>query len=500
MDQQAANLLAALRRPAASSESKLALLNSLKSDIKHFRVPENAQPSIFEALKQAIAQQSSSSIASAAFSTLGHLIKRLKIQDPDGKAIVALAPRLFPALQERLGDQRDAYRQGASQALSEIWPFCSQDVEHLILEDAIGGTNARAKQEGMHWVARMHQEQGLHFKSFVGQMVARLEDHDGSVRDAAKESLIELFTPASTPAKNDLKKQLRLHEVRSTIVEQILKQIGIGASAAPAHAHQEVDLAASTRSLPALEHMAQFAEAFNSEEARPPPVEEVHMDPLFIDSQRELEDMLRDMLPHFEGKESEENWPLRDKDITKLRKLTKGNAPSEFHNAYMSGMKQLQEGTLKQANTLRTTPATNACQLVQELARTLGPAMDSLTELYLQNFIKMCANTKNIAAQNGNLTTDTIFQYVSYNVRLMQHISMATQDKNKNPRMFAAGWLRTLLSRQAGSKHHFETSGGLEIAEKAIRKCLEDADPKVKESFRATYWAYAKLWPEKAAT
>ena len=452
MDQQAANLLAALRRPAASSESKLALLNSLKSDIKHFRVPENAQASIFEALKQAISQQSSSSIASAAFSTLGHLIKRLKIQDPEGKAIVALAPRLFPALQERLGDQRDAYRQGASQALSEIWPFCPQDVEHLIREDAIAGTNARAKQEGMHWVARMSQEQGLQFKSFVGHMVARLEDSDGSVRDAAKVALIDLFKPASAPAKNDLKKQLRLHEVRASIVDQVLKQIGLGASAVPAHAHQEVDLAASTRSLPALDHLAHFAESLNSEEARPPPVEEVHMDPVFVDSQRELEDMLRDMLPHFEGKESEENWILRDKDITKLRKLTKGNAPSEFHAAYMSGLKQLQEGTLKAANTLRTTPATNACQLVQELARTLGPAMDSLTELYLQNFIKMCANTKNIAAQNGNLTTDTIFQYVSYNVRLMQHISMASQDKNKAPRIFSAGWLRTLLNRQTGSK------------------------------------------------
>jgi len=66
--------------------------------------------------------------------------------------------------------------------------------------------------------------------------------------------------------------------------------------------------------------------------------------------------------------------------------------------------------------------------------------------------------------------------------------------------MFSAGWLRTLLNRQTGSRHHFETSGGLELAEKTIQKGLEDADPKVKESMRATYWTYAKIWPEKATT
>ena len=84
------------------------------------------------------------------------------------------------------------------------------------------------------------------------------------------------------------------------------------------------------------------------------------------------------------------------------------------------------------------------------------------------------------------------------NVRNLQHILHASQDKNRQPRMFAAGWLRTVLSRQAGSRTHFESTGGLDLTEKIIRKCLEDADPKVKESMRATFWAYAKLWPDRS--
>lgn len=284
--------------------------------------------------------------------------------------------------------------------------------------------------------------------------------------------------------------------MRSSISDQILSQIGISqrsATSAP-----EVDLAASTRSLPAQDHLSHFAESINSEDARPPPQEEVPMDPIFVHSYREVEDIFRDMAPHFEGKETEENWLLRDKDILKLRRLTKGNAPSDHHTVFMAGLKNLQDGTLKAANTLRTTMATNGCLLVQELARTLGPALDSMAEIYLQSFIKMSAATKHIAAQHGATTTDMILQYVTYNKSLMAHVWAAATDKNKQPRQFAAGWLRTLLNKQAGSKSHFESSGGLELAEKTIKKGLDDADPKVKENMRVSYWTYAKLWPSRA--
>lgn len=255
-------------------------------------------------------------------------------------------------------------------------------------------------------------------------------------------------------------------------------------------------MTASTRSVPTFD--PRFTESINSEAARPPPQEEVPMDPIFVHSQREVEDFFRDMLPFFEGRECEENWPQRDKSITSIRRLTKGNATTDYYNVYMASIKQLQEGILKVANSLRTTTSTNACQLVQELARTLGPALDPMVEIYLQNFVKMCAATKNIAAQNGNYTVDTLLQYVSCNSHTIQHIWLATQDKNIQPRTFAATWLSTVLNRQTGSKSHFERSGGLELAEKILKKGLNDAQPKVKESMRGAYWTFAKIWPEKA--
>lgn len=219
------------------------------------------------------------------------------------------------------------------------------------------------------------------------------------------------------------------------------------------------------------------------------------MDPIHIYTQRELEDVFRDMAPHFEGRETEQNWLARDKNCTKLRRILKGNTPSEFHGAFIVGVKSLLDGILKVANTLRTTMSTNGCLLVQELAKTLGHAIDPWVEILLQSFIKMCAATKNIAAQNGNTTVDAILQNVSYNSRLLQHVSLASQDKNVQPRSFSANWVKTLIRKHTS---HIEHSGGLDTLDKLIRRGVTDANPKVREAYRSTYWTFALVWPQRA--
>lgn len=234
-----------------------------------------------------------------------------------------------------------------------------------------------------------------------------------------------------------------------------------------------------------------------AEPVLPPSAETAHIEPLYVDTQRQLEDMFRDMGACFEGRESEGNWMARDNAVIRIRRLLKGNAPSDFLTVLVGCLKHLLDGILKVFNSLRTTMSTNGSQVLQEMARTLGPSIDSMVEILLQNAIKMCSATKNIAAQNGNTTVDIIVSRVSYNARLMQHIWQSTQDKNVQPRIFAAGWLKTILKKHAQNKSHFEHTGGLELTEKSIKKGLNDSNPKVRESMRSTFWTYAQMWPEK---
>lgn len=222
------------------------------------------------------------------------------------------------------------------------------------------------------------------------------------------------------------------------------------------------------------------------------------MEPIYIDSARDLEENLREMNPHFEGKESEQNWSRREKSIVKLRRITKGNAPQDLSTAYLAGIRSLLDGILKTVNSLRTTVSTNGCHLVQDIAKAAGPGLDSMVEILLQSLIKLCASTKKITAANGDATVNAVVTNVTYNTRLAQHIWGACQDKNVQPRIYATGWLKSIITKHRHHKNTLEHAGSLDLIEKCIRAGLADRDPKVRETTRPTYWAFARLWSERS--
>lgn len=295
-------------------------------------------------------------------------------------------------------------------------------------------------------------------------------------------------------AKADLKRQMTQQDVRRTIVSFVVGQLGLRNSA-------DVDLNASIASMPppASESFHTDTTLVESTYSEPPPSQDsAPLDPLYLHTQRELEEAFREMQPAFDGKETEHNWMARDKCVHKIRRLLQGNAPSDFHGVFVGTIRQMQENILKVANTLRTTMSTNGCLLVQELYRTFGNAMDPMTEIFMQNFIKMSAATKHIAANNANSTLETILAYGSYSNRLMQHVWLSFQEKNVQTRSFAPGWLKVLMKKNASHKSHIEHGGGIDTVEKCLKKGLEDANPKVRESTRAAFWTYSLIWPNRS--
>jgi CLIP-associating protein 1/2 len=71
------------------------------------------------------------------------------------------------------------------------------------------------------------------------------------------------------------------------------------------------------------------------------------MDACIIASKGDLEYEFQTMLAPFEGRESEQNWNLRDKHITRLRGLLRGNAYKEYPTTFMAGIGNLQGGIVK---------------------------------------------------------------------------------------------------------------------------------------------------------
>jgi CLIP-associating protein 1/2 len=151
MEEQAQALLATLRKSSTSTETKLATFNKVKSDIKHLRVPEASQATIFECIKLGISSQTSPTLVSTGFSTLGHLIKRLNLQDQT-TIIAGQTSKLLPILLDRLGDARESHRNAALQTLTDLWAYNHEAVEKTIKEGALSGNNARAKEMAMLWI------------------------------------------------------------------------------------------------------------------------------------------------------------------------------------------------------------------------------------------------------------------------------------------------------------------------------------------------------------
>ena len=215
-----------------------------------------------------------------------------------------------------------------------------------------------------------------------------------------------------------------------------------------------------------------------------------------FESPKQLEAAFRDMQQSFDGKETEQNWQQREKNVAKLKRITAGQAPQMLTNAYLIGVRLLLDGILKTVNSLRTTLSTAGCSLVQDIANASGPGIDNMVEILLQNFVKLCANTKPITRINGDETVLAILSNASYHLRLMQHVQVASQDKNTHPRRFACGWLRKIIKKHP--RHVIEHAGGLDLIEKCLKASLQDRDKDVREAMRPTYWAFTRRWPERA--
>ena len=222
------------------------------------------------------------------------------------------------------------------------------------------------------------------------------------------------------------------------------------------------------------------------------------LDPLYVNTNRELDDIFKEMAWFFEGKETEQNWLKREESIMRLRRLNVGNASSDFPDTFLAGLRSMLDGIIKCIISLRTSVCKEGCSLVQEIAIKFGPAIDPMVELLMQTFIKLAAGTKKISSQLANACVDTILSKVTYTPRLMQHISMAATDKNVAPRTYATGWLKTILKKEAQHKAHVEHTGGVELIEKCLKKGLGDANPAVREKMRGAFWAFWAVWPQRA--
>lgn len=150
-EEQAANLLAIIRTDA-SVDAKVQQFNNIKSGIKQNNVSDACVPLLFEATRTSMTS-SHSALVNAGFSTLNHLLMRLSRQEP--KHIVKEAGRTLPLIIEKMGDQKEKYRQLAGGCLTTLWKAAPMDVERIVKNAGLVGKNSRMKEASMHWIVQV---------------------------------------------------------------------------------------------------------------------------------------------------------------------------------------------------------------------------------------------------------------------------------------------------------------------------------------------------------
>jgi len=151
-EEQVANLLAILRTDA-SVDAKVHQINNVKSGIKQNNVPDACVPGLFEATCTAMTS-SHAALVNASFSTLNHLLTRLSRQEP--KHIVKQASKALPLVIEKMGDQKEKYRQLAAQCLTTFWKHAPMDVERIVKNAGLVGKNSRMKEASMQWIVQVY--------------------------------------------------------------------------------------------------------------------------------------------------------------------------------------------------------------------------------------------------------------------------------------------------------------------------------------------------------
>ncbi|KAG5439973.1 hypothetical protein PCK2_000665 [Pneumocystis canis] len=398
-------------------ERKIETLVGLKRFIKRNDVSLDAVPLLLDGLRMGLIS-ANSLVAMHSLTCLGHLIKRIVLQDAG--RLRASAGFLLPLLIDKLGDMRDKAREVALNALIELWKVIPVDVEKGIKEFGFMSKIWRTREHSLYWLLKMHQMQiGFSFRSLMPSIIKMLEDANDSVRDAAKDVIIELFKNTSNHAKNDLKRELMEQNIRKKLVLYILDQLQLQAdndfmsSRGSEYMHDTDVTNASTRRM-YNESIAGTSSFSSNYILNLNGAEMEQMDPAWVCSSKELETEIQEMLPAFEGKETDNNWVMREKHIVRLRALLRGNVYKEYSSVFISGFKLLVDGIIKavRINSLRTTLSLSGLQFIKDVAIVVGPAIDQSVEVLLSNLIrvKVCIQTSPLSQMNTRTYTfDRVF-------------------------------------------------------------------------------------------
>lgn len=388
----------------------------------------------------------------------------------------------MPTVFEGLGSPKASVRDTSIALMNDVWLVCPDKLDYIFRELGLCNQNPDIVLRCLEvLLVRIQKVHSLTFKLFTSTVVALLAHSTSEIRTLASKVLIAFFKTAREAAKEDLSNQMAKQKVDPFLVKHILTSVGFITETSQL-SDQNGKQSSSSKALSADFYFNDIKTKLEDFEAESCTLDKFKRD-------------IASMIPFFEGKETEQNWIKREESITKLRGLIRGNIAKDYPDQFVLAIKQLSDGIMKAANSLRTVLSSSTCQFIKEAFTILGQNLDPLSEFFFSNTIKFSALTKKITSQNGTMAANSIIANTSYSPKYLHYIQITLNDKNTQPRHYAAQAIRLIMNVYQNLKNNIDASGGREILEKCIVKGLTDPNASVKEEMRLAFWGYNELWP-----
>ena len=491
-------------------ESKLQLIQSLKSQIKKYGIDLDDVPTFLKIITKGL-DINELGILNVSFNSLYYLIRRISVQDRSGKILKDQSFYILPVLINRLGTSSSGI---AKKALEDYWLNSPVEVENAVREIAFTTPNSNIFIEALRWIQQLVENIGFNFNTdlFTSDLVEAL------VRNQKNEDVVHasrdlIHTKSNIPNGEGHMKNL-IEAVRKSSVQQRIKENILGNN-----------LRQSTRVLSLETRESKVSKVYDAEKHKIQSQQllkdgsdyyasrledllsklryaiDTSLDALDIAGAEELYRIIESNEASFEEKETEFNWKQREKTIVQLRRFIRGNSSTQFLQDLLICLRGFASAICKGALSLRTTLCTHSCELLKECAIILGEDFDTGAELVFPTLMKLCLSTKSITSMNAHMVIAALFANLPFHTRLVTRIISAMEERNYQPRSYSSIWLQILLLRHVQNSDFLSANNITQVAEtadKLLIRLLKDANPKVRQEAKDCYWCYLKVFPQES--
>ncbi|PVD35984.1 hypothetical protein C0Q70_02954 [Pomacea canaliculata] len=424
---------------------------------------------------------------------------------------------VLPAVIDRLGDAKDQVRDQAQQLLLKLMlPASSPQYVYERMAGAFGHKLWHVREGVLVCLQNTINRYGarsLQLSKTVPAICKLLDDQNGQVRDAAVNTLTEIYRHVGEKVRVDLSRkgipQQRLAQIFARFDEVKASGNMLPTADMAASREDEVDFAkpVSTKVLQSKKGSSSsgtkakgILTASKSSTASSSSAAGAVDEELFIKSFEDVPKVKifssRDMLDQIAKvntvlSDPNQEWEKRIDHLKLLRALVMNGAAE--HDDFHQQLRVLEPSFVLAVKDLRSQVVREACITIAYLAQQLGNKLDRCAEVVLPPLFILIPNSAKIMATSGCVCIRFIIQYV-HSSRLIPIVTSNMSSKSNAIRRQACEFLNQLL--HSWGTHTLEKH--IAILQDAIRRGISDADSEARAFARKAFWGFAEHFKSQA--